>query len=112
MPAPASDATWSSTTEARRVEGTVQERDTGSPIGNVDVAISDIDLHARTNGAGVFRLDDVPIGSHIVRVQGAAYHEYVDTLQVTSVEGWRADVRMAPQVNLSSTCHAPFPITP
>lgn len=84
------------------VSGTVVDRDSRNPVENVVVTLlSPAGRHqARSDARGVFRLEAIPAGNHVFRLEHLAYGTLTSAVEVAAGEESRLQVTVAPQAIL------------
>lgn len=73
-----------------RITGKVVDSDTQAPLKGVVVSIQNTPMAKITNGDGIFTIDDVPVGEHIVVVRSSGYVQ--QSLPITVKEGETLDL--------------------
>src|SRR5262245_23737246 len=82
--------------QIRPVTGRIVDEATLQPVSNVAVRIRDTQLRAVTGEDGRFRVDGVPVGSHVVVLEHIGYEEHNEPLVV------RADVDAFLQIRMTA----------
>ena len=72
----------------------------GVPMPGVEVEILDVHRTGRTNLSGIFRIDSIPAGDHVLSARRLGFSPLVATIQVAGGETTFADMVMRPAVNV------------
>ena len=76
------------------LEGTVRSSETNEPLEGAHVALDEMRLAGTTGGGGVFRISDVPAGSHFVEVRLLGYRSVRRTVRIVDGAAARLDVAL------------------
>ncbi|MHB1326851.1 MAG: carboxypeptidase regulatory-like domain-containing protein [Gemmatimonadales bacterium] len=68
------------------IKGRISAAQSGSPLALVEVLIENLKIRAWTNDSGEFRIANLPIGSHELRVRRVGFEGAVATLKVESAD--------------------------
>jgi iron complex outermembrane receptor protein len=101
--------------------GTITDAATGSPLVGVSVFFTDARIGASTNKQGIYALQNVPSGHHLLEISHAGYTTIVEHIDIT--ENQERNFTLAPAVvenqgvtvtgvtSATSTRKAPIPVT-
>ena len=76
------------------LEGTVRSAATNEPLEGAHVALDEVRLAGTTGAGGVFRISDVPAGSHFVEVRLLGYRSVRRTVRIADGAAARLDVAL------------------
>ena len=76
------------------LEGTVRSSETNEPLEGAHVALDEMRLAGTTGAGGVFRISDVPAGSHFVEVRLLGYRSVRRTVRIAEGATARLDVAL------------------
>ncbi|MCC6241820.1 MAG: carboxypeptidase regulatory-like domain-containing protein [Gemmatimonadaceae bacterium] len=82
--------------------GSVIVDSTGAPIVNADVSLTDLGRTVRTDSRGAFRVDDVPVGTHVLSVRQVGYAPSFATLDFQAGRVVEQRVSLARATRLSA----------
>jgi hypothetical protein len=99
-----SRAVWTATQRAGSIEGQVLDLDGGSPIGNLELRLADLDRRQRTDGQGGFRFDAVPEGRHVLVTEGSVYQTRGDTLTLLPQGGMKGEIDLTTRRSVLASC--------
>ncbi len=76
------------------LEGAVRSSETNEPLEGAHVALDEMRLAGTTGAGGVFRISDVPAGSHFVEVRLLGYRSVRRTVRIVDGAAARLDVAL------------------
>lgn len=79
--------------EPGTVTGTVWDLQTGKPISGVTLTIDGSRLKAGTNSEGIYRIEGLPAGEHVMRLRADGYVTVIEKLTIDA--GWTTGVDIA-----------------
>ena len=85
-----------SAAETGGISGRVTERGTGKPIMSASITVSGTNLSTSSNAKGVFKLKNVPVGTHTVKARMTGY-------KTVAVKGVKVSARSVASVSLKMT---------
>lgn len=68
------------------IKGHVRAVQTQSPLAMAEILIENLNIRAWTNDSGYFRIADIPIGSHALRIRRIGFEGAIATLRVESAD--------------------------
>ena len=98
------EAAWTRTPAAGRIEGEAHDRDEKVPIGNLEIRIVDLDRRVRTDSEGAFRFDAVPEGRHVLVTAGSVYQARGDTLVLPPGNGMKGTLALSTRHDALTHC--------
>lgn len=80
------------------LKGRIRSAQSETPLALVEVLIDSLKIRTWTNDSGSFRIADIPIGSHQLRVRRVGFEGAVATLKVESSDSLDIDLGLNPWV--------------
>lgn len=72
----------------------------GAPVAGVEVEVADVHRRVRTGTDGLFRIDSLEPGDHVLQARRIGFNPLVAAIQIDSIETTYADIVMQPAVNV------------
>lgn len=79
-----------------RLEGFVRDGVTQRPLAGAEVVIETLNMGVTTNAAGYYRLEKVPLGSHLIRIQYLGFQKIEKKIKVRNSRQWDVDLERLP----------------
>ncbi len=91
------------------LKGRIRSAQSETPLALVEVLIDSLKIRAWTNDSGDFRITDIPIGSHELRIRRIGFEGAVATLKVESSDSLDIDLGLTPWVPELETIYVRAP---